>query len=193
MSRLDELIAELCPDGVEYKVIGDVGDISRGIVISKDDINNNPGEYPVYSSQTENNGELGKIASYAYDGEYLTWTTDGANAGTVFHRTGRFNVTNVCGLIKIYTAVANTKFVYYALKRIAPNYVNRGMGNPKLMSNVMAKIKIPVPPIEVQREIVRILDTFSEQTEKLCRFFRAGEFFGLYRNRSCSSHRWRDS
>ena len=101
MSKIEELIAELCPNGVEYKKINEVCEISRGIVISKQDIIDNIGDFPVYSSQTENNGELGKINTYAYDGEYLTWTTDGANAGTVFYRTGKFNVTNVCGLLKI--------------------------------------------------------------------------------------------
>ena len=66
MSKLDELIKELCPDGVEYFKIKDIFDISRGIVISKQDIIDNIGEYPVYSSQTENNGELRRINTYAY-------------------------------------------------------------------------------------------------------------------------------
>ena len=49
----------------------------------------------------------------------------------------------------------------------APKFVNAGMGNPKLMSNVMARITIPVPPIPVQEEIVRILDSFTELTAEL--------------------------
>ena len=79
MSRLDELIKELCPNGVEYKELKDLCIISRGKVISKDYIRDNPGDFPVYSSQTENEGNLGNISTYDYDGEYLTWTTDGAN------------------------------------------------------------------------------------------------------------------
>ena len=51
MSRLDELIAELCPDGVEYRKVGDIANISRGKVMSKDFLKENAGEYPVYSSQ----------------------------------------------------------------------------------------------------------------------------------------------
>ena len=43
----------------------------------------------------------------------------------------------------------------------APNYVNAGMGNPKLMSNVMAKIKLPIPPLDEQKRIVAILDRFD--------------------------------
>ena len=167
MSRLDELIEELCPDGVEYRKVGDIANISRGKVMSKDFLKENAGEYPVYSSQTENEGKLGSITTYMFDGEYLTWTTDGANAGTVFYRSGKFSVTNVCGVIDNVSEDVNTKYLYYVLNRVAPTYVNSGMGNPKLMSNVMARISLPVPPEEVQREIVHILDSFTLLTAEL--------------------------
>ena len=167
MSKLEELIQELCPDGVEYKRLGEICNISRGRVMSKDYIKNNIGQFPVYSSQTENNGELGKIATYDFDGEYLTWTTDGANAGSVFYRNGKFSITNVCGLIEAKNELINIKYLYYALTIETPKYVNSGMGNPKLMSNVMLEVKVPVPPLEVQCEIVRILDKFTLLTAEL--------------------------
>ena len=167
MSKLDELIKDLCPNGVEYKELKDLCIISRGKVISKDYIRDNPGDFPVYSSQTENAGNLGNISTYDYDGEYLTWTTDGANAGTVFYRNTKFNVTNVCGLLKVKVEEMISKFLYYFLVIKAPEYVNRGMGNPKLMSNVMEKIKVPIPPLEIQEEIVRILDDYTKSVEEL--------------------------
>ena len=135
--------------------------IQRGRVMSKGDIAENKGDYPVYSSQTENNGELGRISSFDFEGEYLTWTTDGANAGTVFYRDGKFSITNVCGLLKVKPDTLLTKYLYYALSIEAPKYVNSGMGNPKLMSNVMACVKIPLPLLERQKEIVSILDRFD--------------------------------
>ena len=141
--------------------IQEICEISRGKVISKEDIKDNPGIYPVYSSQTENNGELGRISSFMYDGEYLTWTTDGANAGTVFYRTGKFNITNVCGLLKVNTQIANTRYLFHALSIEAPKHVSRGMGNPKLMSNVMGSIKISIPEIGIQNRIANILDNFD--------------------------------
>ncbi|MBR4683958.1 MAG: restriction endonuclease subunit S [Spirochaetia bacterium] len=167
MSKLESLIAELCPDGVEYRRIDELCSISRGRVISKDYIKNNSGIFPVYSSQTENNGELGRISTFDYDGEFLTWTTDGANAGSVFYRKGKFSVTNVCGLLKIIYPKILAKYAFYFLQIEASKHVNSGMGNPKLMSNVMARIKIPVPPLDVQREIVHILDNFTELTAEL--------------------------
>ena len=45
---------------------------------------------------------MGYLDNYMFDGEYITWTTDGANAGTVFYRNGKFNCTNVCGTLKIH-------------------------------------------------------------------------------------------
>lgn len=142
-------------------------DISRGRVISKDYIRDNPGDFPVYSSQTENDGVLGLIGEYMYDGEYLTWTTDGANAGTVFLRKGKFNITNVCGLLTPKTDEIDINYLYYALGSVTNKYVNKGMGNPKLMSNVMARIKVPVPSIEDQKRIAKVLHQFDSLCNSL--------------------------
>lgn len=168
MSQLQILIQTLCPEGVEYKTLETVCELSRGKVYSKTYISANAGNYPVYSSQTANNGELGRISTYDYDGEYLTWTTDGAYAGTIFHRKGKFSITNVCGLIAIKSPdILNIRFLYYWLSIKAQEYVYRGMGNPKLMSNQMATIEIPMPPLTVQEEIVRILDLFTNLAAEL--------------------------
>ena len=177
MSKLEELIQELCPNGVKYRTVGDICNICRGVVMSKDFIRDNVGAYPVYSSQTENNGELGKINTYSFDGEYLTWTTDGANAGSVFYRNGKFSVTNVCGVLEMKDNNISAKFLFYVLQTSVKPYVNKGMGNPKLMSNVMARVKVPVPPIEVQEEIVRILDKFTELTAELTARKKQYEFY----------------
>ena len=136
--------------------------------MSKDFIRDNPGEYPVYSSQTENNGVLGLINSHNYEGNYLSWTTDGAKAGTVFRRSGKFSVTNVCGLLKIKDEnYVNFDYLFYILSSTTPRYVAKGMGNAKLMSNIMASIKIPIPPKSEQIKIATILDNFSSITDDI--------------------------
>lgn len=147
--------------------MGDVAKLERGKVFSKKYIEDNKGEYPVYSSQTANNGELGKIDSYDYDGVYLTWTTDGAYAGTVFYRDGKFSITNVCGLIKADATMFDTRFLFFWLSTVAKDYVYSGMGNPKLMSNQVAQIKVPMIPMEEQRKIATILDKFDTLTNDL--------------------------
>ena len=148
----------------DWRTLSDLFIIKRGKVISKEFIKDNIGNYPVYSSQTENNGELGRISTYDFEGEYLTWTTDGANAGSVFYRNEKFSITNVCGLLQKNSPDVITRFAYYVLISEAPKHVNKGMGNPKLMSNVVERIKIPVLPIKEQERIVSILDRF----DKLC-------------------------
>lgn len=168
MSKIQELIAEYCPDGVEWIKLEEIFEISRGRVISKDDLAKNAGIYPVYSSQTVKNGVIGKINTFDYSGEYLTWTTDGANAGTIFYRNEDFSITNVCGLLKVKnTNILSAKYSFFFLSVKMKDYVNYGMGNPKLMSNVVQKISIPIPPLAVQQEIVNILDKFNQLEAEL--------------------------
>ncbi len=153
---------------VEWKPLIKVASLTRGRVISKEYLTDHLGDYPVYSSQTVNNGEIGKINSFDFDGEFVSWTTDGANAGTVFYRSGKFSITNVCGLIKIQNNLElNYKFLFYWLSIEAKNHVYSGMGNPKLMSHQMEKILIPIPPLSVQTEIVKILDALTALTSEL--------------------------
>ena len=147
---------------VEWKTLGEVASLKRGRVISKEYLYENLGEYPVYSSQTVNNGEIGRIKTFDFEQEAITWTTDGANAGTVFFREGCFSITNVCGLITIKNIQnLNYKYLYYWLSLEAKKHVYSGMGNPKLMSNQMEKIQIPLPPLEEQQRIATILDKFD--------------------------------
>ena len=172
MSKLDELLQGV---DVEWKSLGEISKLKRGRVMSKNYLSENLGEYPVYSSQTANNGEIGKINSFDFSGEYITWTTDGANAGTVFHRKGKFSITNVCGLIEINNHIKLIyKYLYFYLSIEAKNHVYAGMGNPKLMSHQMEKIKIPIPcpdnpekSLEIQQEIVRVLDELTSLTNQL--------------------------
>ena len=153
---------------IEYKYIQEICNISRGKVYSKQYIQNNKGIYSVYSSQTENNGELGKINSFDLDGEYVTWTTDGAYAGTTFYREGKFSITNVCGLLEIKNKnKINTKYLNYILSNKAKLYVNKSMNNPKLMSNVMENIQIPIPSLEIQTKIVNILDKLQDYSKDI--------------------------
>lgn len=153
---------------VKWKKLGEVAELQRGRVMSKNYLSENAGEYPVYSSQTANNGEIGQINTYDFDGEFINWTTDGANAGTIFYRKGKFSITNVSGLITLNDNSRLTyKFLYFWLYGEAKKHVYSGMGNPKLMSHQVEKIPIPIPPLPIQHEIIRILDTFTALTDEL--------------------------
>ena len=144
-----------------YK-IKDIADIGRGRVISSIEIEKqHQPKYPVYSSQTSNNGIMGYLDDYMFDGEYITWTTDGANAGTVFYRNGKFNCTNVCGTLKI-NQEHNCYFVSLVLQQSTHYYVSTNLANPKLMNNTMASIKIKLPNIEEQNYLSKIFFLLNE-------------------------------
>ena len=161
--------------GVEWKALGDVAVLKRGRVMSKIYLAENAGDFPVYSSQTAQEGMIGKIGTFDFYGDFVSWTTDGANAGTVFYRTGKFSITNVCGIIKSNKQFSlNIKFLFYWLSVKAKKHVRSGMGNPKLMSHQVEKILVPIPcpddpekSLAIQREIVRRLDAFTELTTEL--------------------------
>ncbi|MBS1823408.1 MAG: restriction endonuclease subunit S [Acidobacteria bacterium] len=131
-------------------------ELGRGRVISHEEIAAHEGPFPVYSSQTENDGEMGNIDTYDFEGDYLTWTTDGANAGTVFRRSGRFNCTNVCGTLKAKSPEIDLGYMVCALG-VSTNAFVRLDINPKLMNNVMASIRVPVPPQSEQHAVSAVV------------------------------------
>lgn len=137
--------------------------IGRGRVISRLELEDD-GEYPVYSSQTKNNGCLGYIKTYDFDRSQLTWTTDGANAGTVFLREGKHNCTNVCGTLLPKHEEYNLKYLKYDLEYIAFFHKRADTNGYKIMNNEMADIKIVLPTVEEQNRIVKYLD---EKVNKL--------------------------
>ena len=144
--------------------ISEICKIGRGRVISAKYISENKGIYPVYSSQTQNEGVFGKINTYDFEGEYITWTTDGVNAGTVSFREGKFNCTNVCGTLKVIDVNNfSHKFLAYKLATIAFQYVSYTLANPKLMNNTMGDIIIDLPEIDEQNAIAQILDTAHQE------------------------------
>jgi restriction endonuclease S subunit len=164
------------PNDWAMRKVGDFCKLGRGRVISKIEIDANRGKYPVYSSQTSNNGEMGRINTYDFEGEYLTWTTDGANAGKVFYRNGKFNCTNVCGTIKSHDESVDMQYLVYQLGKITPTYVSYNLANPKLMNGVMARIPVPLPPLPEQHKIAAILGTWDSAiatAERLVAVLRA--------------------
>jgi len=140
-------------DKWEQFKIKDIAQIGRGRVISSIEIGQQKSPtYPVYSSQTSNDGIMGYLDDYMFEGEYISWTTDGANAGTVFYRNGKFNCTNVCGLLKLRKEF-DTHFVSLVLAEATKKYVSINLANPKLMNNTMGNIQIRLPKLEEQKRI----------------------------------------
>ncbi|MEJ8736249.1 restriction endonuclease subunit S [Erysipelotrichaceae bacterium HCN-30851] len=137
----------------EQRKVSDMFRVTRGYVLAAtltEEVQTNEMPYPVYSSQTKDNGLLGYYKDFLYE-DAITWTTDGANAGTVNYRAGKFYCTNVCGVL-LSNEVKASKMIAEALNNVAKSYVSY-VGNPKLMNNVVADIEImiPVSPLEQEK------------------------------------------
>lgn len=132
-------------DDWEKHKVGDLFKVTRGQVLAANETSVSQSEimpYPVYSSQTKQNGLMGYYKDYLFD-TAITWTTDGANAGTVNYREGKFYSTNVNGVLLSSEGYAN-KLVAEIINREAWKWVSH-VGNPKLMNNVMENIEVSVP------------------------------------------------
>ena len=140
-------------DAWEQRKVSDMFKVTRGYVLAAtltNDTKSDEMPYPVYSSQTKDFGLMGYYRDYLYENS-ITWTTDGANAGTVNYRAGKFYCTNVCGVL-LSDKVNASQMIAEALNNVAKGYVSY-VGNPKLMNNVMSDIEImiPVSPMEQKR------------------------------------------
>lgn len=143
--------------------ISDIFLLTRGNVLSVSSVKNAPTQeykYPVYSSQTLNNGLMGYYNKKLYK-DAITWTTDGANAGTVRLRLGYFYCTNVCGVLLNDSGYAN-KCISEIIGLRTKEYVSH-VGNPKLMNKVMGEIPITIPPtLSEQQKIADCLSSIDE-------------------------------
>ncbi len=157
----------------EWKVIQvkRLFEIGRGRVIATTQLLDKG--YPVYSSQTKNNGILGYIDTYDFDRSQLTWTTDGANAGTVFLREGKHNCTNVCGTLMPYTAENNLKYLKYILEYTAIFHKRADINGYKIMNNEMADIHIVLPDKDSQNSIATYLDVKCVELDNVIEKTRA--------------------
>jgi len=121
------------------------------------------GNYPVYSGQTKNKGEIAKINTFDHNVEGLTWTIDGY-AGRVFYRNEKFSLTCHCGLLTLKEEFKNKLdygFLGYLLDNELPNY-SVGEGNKRLKKTHIEKISIKIPikengefDLEKQKEIAK--------------------------------------
>ena len=185
MSKLDELIKELCPNGVEYKTLGEVAiDIYRGSGITRDQVTDDGiscvryGEiyttYGIWFDKCKSHTHVEAISSPKYfeHGDILFAIT-GESVADIAKSTAYVG-TEKClagGDVVVLKHKQNPKYLSYALSTYeAQQQKSKGKIKSKVVhSSVPAirEITIPVPPLPVQEEIVRILDKFTTLTAEL--------------------------
>ena len=157
ISKLERMIVELCPDGVEYVDLADVARISNG----KDHKHLANGDIPVYGS----GGVMRYANQYIYDQESVLIPRKGS-IGNIFYVNVPFWTVDTIFYTKISKQIM-PKYLYYYLTMVHVEDLNEAGGVPSLTKTVLDKVTIALPPLPIQREIVRILDNFTELTAEL--------------------------
>ena len=164
MSKLEELIQQYCPDGVEYVKIGEIAQVGTGSSNGNEAIED--GIYPFFvRSQI-----IKKKDTYEYDEEAIIIPGEGG-IGDIFHYiNGKYALHQRVYRIHFISPHINVKFAFYYMKSAFKKFIMA-----KAVSSTVSSIRkpmiegfsLPIPPLPVQEEIVRILDTFTELQAEL--------------------------
>ncbi|EJC55130.1 restriction endonuclease subunit S [Helicobacter pylori] len=165
MNKIERLLQTLAPKGVEFRKLGEVINILKGKQLNKE-LLLDYGKYPVMN---------GGIYASGYWNEYNTdcpkiiISQGGASAGYVNYMTSKFWAGAHCYTIELNSEKLNYKFLYYFLKNSQTILMKSqfGAGIPALNKADIETLTIPIPPLEIQQEIIKILDQFSLLTTDL--------------------------
>lgn len=164
MSKLEKMIAELCPDGVEYKSIREIAEVGTGNSNGNESVDN--GLFPFFvRSQT-----IKFKDDYEYDEEAIIIPGEGG-IGEIFHYiNGKYALHQRVYRIHFIVEDVNTKFAYYYMQAYFKPFILKKAVSATVTSirkPMIEDFPLPVPPLPVQREIVRILDNFTELSAEL--------------------------
>lgn len=167
MSKIDDLIKQYCPNGVKYKELGNIVNIldNQRKPVSKD--KRIQGDIPYFGA----NGIQDWVNDYIFDGTFLLVGEDGSvinkdNTPVLNWATGKIWVNNHAHILSEKKEEAVLRYIFFSLSKTDISAKVRGIP-PKLNQQNLRSIKIPVPPLPVQKEIVRILDAFSSLEAEL--------------------------
>ncbi len=177
VNKIGKLIEELCPEGVEFMTLKDVcksisagGDLPKNYLKGQDEPTADF-PFPIYSNGTEEKALYGYTDGYRIDSEAVTISARGT-IGYHIVRSPKF--TPIVRLIVLIPkeSIVTPKFLNYVLD--ITEIGHSGGSIPQLTVPNVKKIKIPIPPIPIQQEIVKILDTFTtlEARKKQYEYYR---------------------
>ncbi len=159
MNKIERMIEELCPEGVEYKKLGEVCEIMNG----KDYKHLSDGDIPVYGS----GGIMTYVDTFAYDKPSILLPRKGS-IGNIFYVDKPFWTVDTIYWTIIDKNYTLPKFLYYYLSTVNFKSMNKAVGAvPSMTQKIYNSIVVPLPPLPIQEEIVRILDKFSQLEAEL--------------------------
>ena len=165
MSKLDKLIHELCPNGVEYIPIINLAEIGTGSHNTNEELDD--GKYPFFvRSQTPR-----RLNTYDFDEKAIITAGDGVGVGKVFHYIeGKYALHQRAYRIHVTSDKLEPKYLLHYMKASFLSYMEMNAVNSSVTSvrkPMLEKYRIPVPPLEIQYEIIRILDSFAAISSEL--------------------------
>lgn len=190
MSKFEKLIKELCPDGVDYYYLGDIGKFYGGLTgKSKDDFKDGNAKFITYKNVYSNPAlDINPVETVKILPNENQRTLE---YGDIIF-TGSSETPDECGFSSVVTRIPTENlylnsfcFIYRLNDKniLLPDFSKHlfrsenlryqigktasGVTRFNVSKDKMAKVKIPVPPLPVQEEIVRILDSFTELTAEL--------------------------
>ena len=186
MSRLEELIKEKCPKGVEFRNLSDCCNIldNKRKPVTKSA--REKGQYPYYGA----NGIQDYVSDYIFDGTFVLVGEDGSvitpsGNPVVNWAEGKIWVNNHAHIIEEIDGVL-LRYLYYYIQSVNVRELIHG-NIPKLNQGDFKNIRVAVPPLEVQQEIVHVLDNFSLLSAELSAELKARQKqYEYYRNKLLS-------
>lgn len=189
MSKLNELIQQLCPDGVEWKTLNDIGEFFGGLTgKSKNDFIDGNAAFITYSNIYSNpslnlnidekvridDGEKQNVIQYGdilFTGSSETPEECGMSSVVTKEPTEKMYLNSFCFGLRLFEL---DKFNFDYLKHLFRSTEIRkeicktanGVTRFNVSKKKMGEIAIPLPPLPVQEEIVRLLDQLTETTQK---------------------------
>ena len=157
MSRLKDLIEQLCPNGIDYRRLDDIAVIWKGKQLNKEQLSNS-GIYPVINGGVEPSGYWDE--SNARENT-ITVSQGGNSAGFVNEMRTAYWAGAHCFVIEALEEKGiNWRYLYHAMKSHEPYLMDHkyGAGIPSLARKTLDELELPVPPIAIQEEVAFILD-----------------------------------
>lgn len=163
-SNIEQLLQKLCPDGIGYKSIGEIIGVNRGKRLTKKDLSE---DFPYFVYHGSKDTPLGKYKDYNVHGDTVIVVNTGGIGGVKYCEDDFWCSDGSFWLG--HSECMNTKFVYHYVLQFENYFIShkRVGGVPTIDKSTVEDLLIPVPPIEIQNEIVNILDKFTELTAKL--------------------------
>lgn len=165
MNKSKELINELCPNGVKYKTLGEIAEIGTGSHNTNEGLDS--GKYPFYVRSQD----IKRLNSFDFNEKAIIISGDGVGVGKIFHYVnGKYALHQRAYRIHIIDKELLSKFCYYYMTSTFLKYIKQNAVNSSVTSvrrPMLIKYPVPIPPLEVQREIVHILDNFTKLTAEI--------------------------